>query len=182
MKHPLTRTAESKTRKTDSVSGSMTTAARLTTQEKTTAIGGSLKLHWPECYCPGIHHPWSCNLRRFQNCHVPFGTRCGSRFLLVAATLSTSAREHLYPGIAFECGSFEIRIQVKNKAPSQPGKSRRIKSSTQGEDHVDRGLHLDGLVIEQVRPITPRLHRIESRLLQHGRTAHHVEILDRTLL
>src|SRR5215831_15615577 len=78
----------------------------------------------------------------------------------------------------WECGSFGIRIQVKNKAPSQMERSRRLNLSTQGEDHVDCGLHLDGFVVEQVRPVTPGLDRIERRLLQHGGAGDDVKVLN----
>ena len=81
-----------------------------------------------------------------------------------------------------ECGSFGIRIQVKNKAPSQFEKEPKMKLSTQSEDHIDRGLHLDGLVVEQVRPVAPAPHGIQGRLLQHGGTADDVEVLNRSLL
>ena len=33
--------------------------------------------------------------------------------------------------------------------------SQKFASPTQGEDHVDGGLHLDRLVVEQVGPVAP---------------------------
>jgi hypothetical protein len=54
---------------------------------------------------------------------------------------------------------FRIRIQVKSMASFQKSEKRPdIESSTQGEDHVDRGIHLDGLTIEQIGPVAPRPH------------------------
>ena len=45
--------------------------------------------------------------------------------------------------------------------------------SAQAEDHVDCGLHLDGFIVQQIRPVAPLPNRIHRRLLQHGRPAGH---------
>src|SRR4051812_3137726 len=47
------------------------------------------------------------------------------------------------------------------------GKEPKNLLSAQREDHVYSGLHLNGLVVKQVRTIAPGSHRIQGRLLQH---------------
>jgi hypothetical protein len=77
---------------------------------------------------------------------------------------------------------FRIRIQVKSKLPPKAEREPKCSSSTQGEDHVDRGLHFHRLVVEQVGPVAPGLDGIHGGLLQHGRPADDVQIFDRPVL
>ena len=73
--------------------------------------------------------------------------------------------------VAGNAALFKIRIQVKSEAPPTAAERARKFSSAQGEDHVHRGLHFHRLVVEQVRPVSPGLDRLQSSLLQHGRSA-----------
>ena len=58
----------------------------------------------------------------------------------------------------------------------------RKTSPTQRENHVHSRLHIDGLAVQQIRTIAPLAHRVERRLLQHGRAADDAKIDDRSIL
>lgn len=46
------------------------------------------------------------------------------------------------------------------------------------EDNVDCGLHVDRLVVEHVRPVTPELHRIHGSFTQNLRATHCLQTLN----
>src|SRR5438477_8205739 len=56
-------------------------------------------------------------------------------------------------------------------------KGQRLLSA-QAEDHVNGGLHLDWLVVEQVGLVAPRFHSIHGGLLQHRGPADDTQVLD----
>src|SRR5271157_211556 len=62
--------------------------------------------------------------------------------------------------------------------PQKSGMEAESSSSTHLEDHIHRGLHFHGLVVEQVGPVAPGLHGVESSLAQRGRPTDYVEIFD----
>src|SRR5208337_5134881 len=55
---------------------------------------------------------------------------------------------------------------------------RLAVSTAQIEDYVDRGFDFDGLVVEQVRLVTPGSHGVQRGLLQHYRAAYNAQVLN----
>ena len=53
-------------------------------------------------------------------------------------------------------------------------------ASRQGEVHRNLRLHLDRFAVQDVRPIAPLAHGIESRFHKHGMSTDNLQVLDAT--
>src|SRR5712692_7076400 len=74
--------------------------------------------------------------------------------------------------LAFNAGSSTASRWMSRNADS---------TSRKPEVHRDPRLHLDRLVIENVRPVAPLADGIERGANQHGMSFQHAQVLDRSL-
>src|SRR5450755_3038574 len=79
-----------------------------------------------------------------------------------------------------------LEVQIRQAAKPTPAAAhyrlQQLLASAKVENHGHRRVHFYRLAIENIRMVTPLLHRVHRRRLQQRMSAHYVKVLDASIL